>query len=71
MGAVYRAVDTRLNRSVAIKVVDEAFRERFQHEAREISSLNHPVERWIRPRTRIRRACWQAPQACCWKALLK
>jgi eukaryotic-like serine/threonine-protein kinase len=43
MGAVYRAVDTRLNRSVAIKVVDEAFSERFQHEARAISSLNHPA----------------------------
>jgi Tol biopolymer transport system component/predicted Ser/Thr protein kinase len=42
MGAVYRAIDTRLNRSVAIKVVDEAFSERFQHEARAISSLNHP-----------------------------
>jgi eukaryotic-like serine/threonine-protein kinase len=42
MGAVYRASDTRLNRSVAIKVVDEAFSERFQHEARAISSLNHP-----------------------------
>jgi Tol biopolymer transport system component/predicted Ser/Thr protein kinase len=42
MGAVYRATDTRLNRSVAIKVVDEAFSERFQQEARAISSLNHP-----------------------------
>jgi Tol biopolymer transport system component/predicted Ser/Thr protein kinase len=42
MGAVYRGIDTRLNRSVAIKVVDEAFSERFQHEARAISSLNHP-----------------------------
>jgi eukaryotic-like serine/threonine-protein kinase len=42
MGAVYRAIDTRLNRSVAIKVVDEAFNERFQHEARAISALNHP-----------------------------
>jgi Tol biopolymer transport system component/predicted Ser/Thr protein kinase len=42
MGVVYGAIDTRLNRSVAIKVVDEAFSERFQHEARAISSLNHP-----------------------------
>ncbi len=42
MGAVYRAIDTRLNRSVAIKVVDEEFSERFQSEARAISSLNHP-----------------------------
>ncbi len=43
MGAVYRAIDTRLNRSVAIKVVDEEFSERFQGEARAISSLNHPA----------------------------
>src|SRR6266511_2464145 len=43
MGAVYRAVDTRLNRPVAVKVVDEEFSERFQHEARAISSLNHPA----------------------------
>jgi eukaryotic-like serine/threonine-protein kinase len=43
MGAVYRAVDTRLDRPVAVKVVDEEFSERFQHEARAISSLNHPA----------------------------
>jgi predicted Ser/Thr protein kinase len=43
MGAVYRAIDTRLNRPVAVKVVDEEFSERFQHEARAISSLNHPA----------------------------
>src|SRR6476659_11019284 len=42
MGAVYLAIDTRLNRPVAVKVVDEEFSERFQHEARAISSLNHP-----------------------------
>jgi Tol biopolymer transport system component/predicted Ser/Thr protein kinase len=42
MGAVYRATDTRLHRSVAIKVVDEEFSERFHLEARAISSLNHP-----------------------------
>ena len=42
MGAVYRAIDTRLNRPVAVKVVDEEFSERFQQEARAISSLNHP-----------------------------
>jgi len=42
MGAVYRATDTRLHRSVAIKVVDEEFGARFQQEARAISSLNHP-----------------------------
>src|SRR5262245_39807224 len=42
MGQVYRALDTRLNRPVAIKVVGEEFAERFNREARAISSLNHP-----------------------------
>ena len=48
MGQVYRARDTRLDRTVAIKVLtpalagDALFRERFQREARTISSLNHP-----------------------------
>ncbi len=48
MGEVYRARDTRLQRTVAIKMVrpelalQEEFRARFLHEARAISSLNHP-----------------------------
>jgi len=42
MGEVYRAVDTRLHRDVAIKVSAEAFSERFEREARVIASLNHP-----------------------------
>jgi TolB-like protein len=42
MGEVFRAVDTRLGRSVAIKVVDQEFIARFEREARAISSLNHP-----------------------------
>jgi eukaryotic-like serine/threonine-protein kinase len=48
MGEVYRARDTRLDRSVAIKVLsprfttDPGFLERFQREARAISQLNHP-----------------------------
>src|ERR1700722_3114655 len=42
MGEVFRAVDTRLGRAVAIKVVDQRFSARFEREARAISSLNHP-----------------------------
>ncbi len=48
MGEVYKAKDTRLDRTVAIKVLpsrfsaDPQFRERFEREARAISSLTHP-----------------------------
>ncbi|HLX42498.1 MAG TPA: protein kinase [Bryobacteraceae bacterium] len=42
MGEVFRAIDTRLGRAVAIKITDEQFNERFEREARAISSLNHP-----------------------------
>jgi serine/threonine protein kinase len=47
MGAVYRALDNKLNRHVAIKflsneLADEAARRRFQREAQMASSLNHP-----------------------------
>jgi len=42
MGEVFRAVDTRLGRSVAVKTSREQFSERFNREARAISSLNHP-----------------------------
>ncbi|HEV2287853.1 MAG TPA: protein kinase [Candidatus Acidoferrales bacterium] len=42
MGQVYRAVDTRLGRAVAIKTTREQFTSRFGREARTISSLNHP-----------------------------
>ncbi len=48
MGEVYRARDTRLDRTVAIKVLpshlakDATLRERFEREARAVSSLNHP-----------------------------
>ena len=48
MGEVYRAQDTRLDRIVAIKVLASHFsshpeaRERFEREARAVSSLNHP-----------------------------
>jgi Tol biopolymer transport system component len=48
MGEVYRARDTRLDRTVAVKVLspelssDPSFRARFEREARTISSLSHP-----------------------------
>src|SRR5580700_11961654 len=42
MGEVFRAIDTRLNRAVAIKITDERFSALFDREARAISSLNHP-----------------------------
>jgi eukaryotic-like serine/threonine-protein kinase len=42
MGEVYKARDTRLNRVVAVKVSNQRFSDRFEHEARTIASLNHP-----------------------------
>src|SRR3989441_9042136 len=48
MGEVYRALDARLDRVVAIKVLpsrhclDPERKQRFEREARAISSLNHP-----------------------------
>jgi eukaryotic-like serine/threonine-protein kinase len=42
MGEVFRAVDTRLNRRVAIKVCAARFSERFDREARALAALSHP-----------------------------
>ena len=48
MGEVYRARDTRLDRSVAVKILPAHFsadpirKQRFDREAKTISSLNHP-----------------------------
>ena len=48
MGEVYRAIDTRLGRAVAIKVLPQqvaespARRQRFEREARALASLSHP-----------------------------
>ena len=42
MGEVYRALDPRLGREVAIKVLHTKYRDRLQREARAIAALNHP-----------------------------
>ena len=42
MGEVYKALDPRLNREVAIKVSAARFTERFEREARAVAALNHP-----------------------------
>jgi serine/threonine protein kinase len=42
MGTVYQALDTRLNRYVAVKVSEQQLTERFAREARIIASLNPP-----------------------------
>jgi Protein kinase domain len=48
MGEVYRARDTRLDRTVAVKILpadlseNDLAKQRFDREARAISSLNHP-----------------------------
>src|SRR5689334_3467349 len=42
MGEVYKATDTRLGRTVAIKFLKGAHLERLEREARAIAALNHP-----------------------------
>ncbi|HTS26939.1 MAG TPA: protein kinase [Bryobacteraceae bacterium] len=42
MGEVWKARDTRLDRTVAIKVSGAHFSERFEREARAVAALNHP-----------------------------
>ena len=42
MGEVYKARDTRLERTVAVKVAKEAFGDRFRNEALAVAALNHP-----------------------------
>jgi serine/threonine protein kinase len=62
MGAVYRALDTRLKRHVAIKVLpsdklsDPVRKRRFIHEAQAASALNHPTSSpsMTSPQTAIR-----------------
>src|SRR5579863_5218786 len=42
MGEVYRARDSRLDRTVALKVSKREFTQRFEREARAVAALNHP-----------------------------
>lgn len=42
MGEVYKARDTRLDRTVALKVSKAQFTDRFEREARAVAALNHP-----------------------------
>ena len=57
MGEVYRATDTNLKRTVAIKVLPEAVATegerlaRFQREAEVLARLNHPNMRYRRPKS--------------------
>jgi serine/threonine protein kinase len=70
MGEVYRARDTRLDRTVAIKIVPTHLsyspesKRRFEREARAISPLNHPHIRQLHP------GGWRCPErdVCQWYA---
>ena len=42
MGEVWKARDSRLDRTVAVKVSKAAFTDRFEREARAVAALNHP-----------------------------
>ena len=42
MGVVYRAIDTQLDRSVAVKLISHGSVARFETEAKAIAALNHP-----------------------------
>ena len=42
MGEVWKARDTRLDRTAAVKVAKADFTDRFEREARAVAALNHP-----------------------------
>jgi eukaryotic-like serine/threonine-protein kinase len=42
MGVVYKAKDTRLGRSIALKFIKAQFGRRWEREARAVAALNHP-----------------------------
>ena len=66
MGEVYKARDTRLDRTVAIKVLpehvaaDPDLKQRFEREAKTISSLNHPHIWVLAPFAVDQAACFRA-----------
>jgi hypothetical protein len=69
MGEVYKARDTRLNRSVAIKVLPPAMasdperRARFTREARTIAGLSHPHIRSLQSRRRATHLGWERSES--------
>ncbi|MFT5049344.1 MAG: Tol biopolymer transport system component [Chlamydiales bacterium] len=64
MGEVYRAMDTRLDREVAIKILPEHFAEdeerlrRFEREAKSIAALNHPNVAQIHSVDQVENTCF-------------
>jgi len=71
MGEVYRARDTRLERTVAIKVIPQQFAQdgqrmaRFHREAQVLASLNHPnIQYWCK--LSIARHCFEISTEKMW-----
>src|SRR5437870_10663693 len=73
MGEVWKARDTRLDRIVAIKQINESHSARFEQEARAITALNHrrdlrvrEIRRHARPRYGTRRGRRSVTAHCAW-----